>query len=415
MSLPQVAYNPHLLLCFSPPHTKGICKAGRGRSTSAGNKKPLCFLRKYDGFSLFWRFLVYLFSLVFLEGEGGKRLWAFCPQCSFRLLNLEWAEYQNAFCIPQGEGSIDGGSPTWHLCCLCSCFVVLSTYNWWWGISGICVISRQLAWSWPCWSSSKGTRVGWRPSLAPLERARLTARQSWKCHQNMVISYLFAYYKLMTYLPSPKGQLYNLCVSVRIDLQQPPWTQIVCRLFAADTDTNLTWIHPEGHWCFGNISREAASGQPDSQIYSGWEQWHHGVIKNNSVKDHNETVLQPTNIKIFIPSSFIIVRRKTSTFSNKPFKASKIHDIQNIKTSRQILRENVSQPFAHPSLHPGSWFPSWQRKRLSKHRLKPNIWPMNWKPNWHLPRPSVDRWIVEEDLKIDLFGCVMKKLSNFAT
>ena len=72
------------------------------------------------------------------------------------------------------------------------------------------------------------------------------------------------------------------------------WTQIVCRLFAADTDTNLTWIHPEGHWCFGNISREAASGQPDSQIYSGWEQWHHGVIKNNSVKDQNETVLEPT-------------------------------------------------------------------------------------------------------------------------
>ena len=87
--------------CASHHHTKGICKAGRGRSTSAGNKKPLCFLRKYDGFSLFWRFLVYLFSLVFLEGEEGKRLWAFCPQCSFRLLNLEWAEYKMLSVIPK--------------------------------------------------------------------------------------------------------------------------------------------------------------------------------------------------------------------------------------------------------------------------------------------------------------------------
>lgn len=83
------------------------------------------------------------------------------------------------------------------------------------------------------------------------------------------------------------------------------------------------------------------------------------------------------------------------------------------RQSRHLLLKNVSQTFVHPSLHPGSWFPSWQRKRLSKHRLKPNTWPMNWKPNWHLPRPSLDRWIVEEDLKIDLFGCVMKKLPNF--
>ena len=246
--------------------------------------------------------LVYLFWLLF---SGAKRLWASCPQCGVALhFYLEWAEYQHAFCIPQGEGSIDGSSPTWHLC---SCLAVLSTYNCWLkhvkaAAKGVIRGSVVLVWSQGNWLEV-GHAEAVRKRPGSVEGYHW---HHWKghglqqdSHENVIRTWSFH-----ICLPSTTNwwhtcplQKANLWVSVQIDLQQPtlnPNSKMVCRLFAADTDANLTWIHPEGHWCFGNISREAASGQPDSQIYSGWEQWHHGVIKNNSVKDHNETVLQPT-------------------------------------------------------------------------------------------------------------------------
>ena len=128
--LPRTRISCPVVLPLTPKESaKQAAAAVPGLTTRSlcvfwGNMTASLYLKV--SYVIFLLILVYLFWLFFLVGRGGIGLWAFCPQCSFRLLNLEWAEYQNAFCIPQGEGSIDGGSPTWHLC---SCFAVLSTYN----------------------------------------------------------------------------------------------------------------------------------------------------------------------------------------------------------------------------------------------------------------------------------------------